>query len=53
MLFNSLLYQTFEPKRLTYGHGSKVENSNTMSIANNDYLQVYKYLIIIFIFYRQ
>lgn len=39
MLFNSLLYQAF--KRLTYGHGSNVENSNTMSIANNDYLQVY------------
>ncbi|XP_060880782.1 uncharacterized protein LOC132952496 [Metopolophium dirhodum] len=27
----------FEPKRLTYG--GNMENSNTMSIANNDYLQ--------------
>jgi len=41
MLFNSLLYQAFEPKRLTYGHSSNVENSNTMSLSNNDYLQVH------------
>jgi len=39
MLFFSLSYQEFEPKRLTYEHSVNVKTSN-MSITNNDYFQV-------------
>lgn len=40
MLFISLLYQEFEPKRLTYEHSGNVKTSNTVCITDNDYLQV-------------